>query len=161
MLNNNEVKTKYIMPNEAIFDLKPGQKAVPVYSNNEVNKNNAERGIQMIFNEGFRYNDLYETLKEQYDNMTQKEGIKTGLSKIDEETGGIHFGTTNAVCGFTGSGKSTLALNIAYNALTQGYNVCYISLELCANHVMYNLLSRHSITNKIQKKDNQSTLWVY
>lgn len=145
---NNEVK--FIMPNEAIFDLKSGQRVVQVCSNNKVNKNIEERGTQMIFNEGFKYNDLYETLKEQYDNMEQKEGIRIGIKKLDKDTGGFHFGTTNTIMGFTGSGKSTFALNIAYNALVQGYNVCYISLELSAKHVLYNLLSRHSIENKVQ-----------
>lgn len=40
--------------------------------------------------------------------------------------------------------KQLFGVNIAYNALMDGFNVCYISLEIPKSHIMYNLLSRHS-----------------
>lgn len=88
-------------------------------------------------NRGLNIIDFYNTKKD----LT---GISTGVKRIDEDTGGLQPGTLNTILGFTGSFKTTWALNMAYNAIKEGKNVCYLSLEVTTESIWYDLASRHS-----------------
>ena len=51
--------------------------------------------------------------------------------------------------GYVGSYKTTVGANIAYNnAKKLNYNICYVSLEVPKEELMFNLLSRHSFDSK-------------
>jgi hypothetical protein len=64
------------------------------------------------------------------DNPASSVGILTGFHAIDLKTQGIRKGDLWMVVGFTSDGKSTVSLNIAHNAVTRGYNVLFVSLEM-------------------------------
>lgn len=90
------------------------------------------------------YSNGIKEFPEQYRNKELALGFSTCVDTIDNETGGFHRGTLNTILGFAGSGKTTWAVNVAYNATFQGVNVAYISLEISKNHLICDLLSRHS-----------------
>ena len=92
----------------------------------------------------FEYSTGIQEFPEQYRNKDLALGFSTCVDTIDEETGGFHLGTLNTILGFAGSGKTTWAVNVGYNATFQGFNVAYISLEISKNHLICDLLSRHS-----------------
>ena len=79
-------------------------------------------------------------------------GISTGVEEIDNNISGLSPGTISTIMGYTGSYKTLFAVNIAYVAITQGKNVCYLSLEVPKDHLAYNLLSRHSNNTKFNKR---------
>lgn len=62
--------------------------------------------------------------------ITQVEGITTGLSSLDKITRKFCFGTTAVVTGVAGSGKSSLISQIVCQTLEQGYNAFVYSGEL-------------------------------
>ena len=77
--------------------------------------------------------------------------IKTGLPPIDNISNGIPLGAVIVVMGGTGSFKTMTTTNICYNAMIEGFNVCYISLEIPKYHMFSNLISRHSFSGKFSK----------
>lgn len=79
------------------------------------------------------------------DKGVDKTGIKTHTRKIDDTIGGLKPGQISTVAGYTSAGKSTFSLSLMHEAIKQGFNVCYLSLELPREHIMYNLMSRHSV----------------
>lgn len=99
-----------------------------------------------------KYRNIQDRILDVYEAKVDDSGIKTGISSIDKKIGGLQPSQITTIGGFTGAGKSILSVSIAYNAATQGYNVAYISLELSAEHLMYNLYSRHSYTANLSKK---------
>lgn len=104
------------------------------------------------------YRDLLPDLKEIYNKSSLQKGIKTGVQQIDEKTGGLQPGTFNCLAGFAGAGKTTAAVNIAYNAIKDGKNVCYITLEVPKIDMYYNFGSRHSFEKEFQKPISHSLL---
>lgn len=90
------------------------------------------------------YKEVFSDLQKVYSNEEVTKGIPTGVNCIDGITGGLQKGAVTTLLGFTGSMKTTWALNIAYNAIKEGKNVCYLSLEVSKLHIAYNLLSRTS-----------------
>lgn len=59
-----------------------------------------------------------------------KPGVKFGISKLDEWTGGMQPHEFVVVAGFSGLGKSTLLMQVAFNAWAAGKTPLYISLEM-------------------------------
>lgn len=98
------------------------------------------------------FENIKDKIVEIYESQVDNSGIKTGIGPIDEVIGGLHPGQVSIVAGFTGMGKSICSVSIMHSAMEQGYNVAYISLELSKTHLMYNLISRHSLDNKFSKK---------
>lgn len=100
------------------------------------------------------YNNIIDNIDEIYNRTIDKSGIRTDTKKIDDYIGGLKPGQLSTVAAFTGGGKSTFAVCLMHSAIKQGFNVCYLSLELSADHLLYNLISRHSvdIDEKFQKK---------
>ena len=96
--------------------------------------------------------DVMATLEETYDEQKVLGGISTGVEEIDSNISGLYPGTITTIMGYTGSYKTLFAVNISYVAITQGKNVCYLSLEVPKDHLAYNLLSRHSNNSKFTKK---------
>lgn len=90
------------------------------------------------------HSNIEDNILEIYKNKTKLEGIKTGVDLVDKDTGGLQQGSLTTILGFTGSFKTTWAINIAYNAIKQGKNVLYLSLEVIGEYIYYDLLSRHS-----------------
>lgn len=99
-----------------------------------------------------KYENILDKILDNYDRSVDNSGIKTGIGPIDEAIGGLKAGQVSVVSGFTGMGKSICSVSIMHSAMEQGYNVCYISLELSKDHLTYNLISRHSLCNKFSKK---------
>ena len=104
------------------------------------------------------YKNIFTEIKDIYDNAKLVSGIKTGIQPIDERTGGLQPGTFNCLAGFAGAGKTTAAVNICYNALKEGKNVVYITLEVPKVDMCYNFLSRHSFETKFKKPISHSDI---
>ena len=90
------------------------------------------------------HQDISKNIIDEYNKKVNTSGIKTNVARIDTDTGGLQPGTLSVILGFTGSFKTTFAVNIAYNAITEGKNVLYLSLEVTKENIYYDLLSRHS-----------------
>nr|DAW53580.1 MAG TPA: Helicase REPLICATION [Caudoviricetes sp.] len=99
-----------------------------------------------------KYENIIDRIEERYEMSVENSGIKTGIEQVDQVIGGLKAGQVSVVAGFTGMGKSICSVSIMHAAVEQGYNVCYISLELSADHLMYNMISRHSLETKFSKK---------
>lgn len=99
-----------------------------------------------------QYENIVDKIVDVYESKVDNSGIKTGIAPVDEAIGGLKAGQVSVVAGFTGMGKSICSVSIMHSAIEQGYNVCYISLELTKEHLMYNLISRHSLDPKFAKK---------
>lgn len=85
-----------------------------------------------------------ETLEERYNEASDNTIISTGIKRIDEYGATFMKGTINTVFGYTGSFKTMYCSNMAYQTIKQGLNVCYLSLEISATNMYYNMLSRYS-----------------
>lgn len=96
------------------------------------------------------HQNIEENILEIYKNKVKLEGIKTGVDLVDKDTGGLQQGSLTTILGFTGSFKTTWAINIAYNAIKQGKNVLYLSLEVIGEYIYYDLLSRHSTNSEFK-----------
>ena len=90
------------------------------------------------------FEDITKTITEKYKDKDLSLGFRTGVKEIDDQTGGLHLGSVNTIMGYAGSGKTTWGVNIAYNSIQEGYNILYLSLEVSKEHILYDLLSRHS-----------------
>lgn len=83
-------------------------------------------------------------LEDFYNEDMDRTKISTCIKVIDEKNTFFRKGTVNAVMGYTGSYKTLYCTNVAYGAIKNGLNVCYISLEISRNEMYYNFLSRYS-----------------
>lgn len=95
-------------------------------------------------------------LEEKYNEVTDNTIISTGLKSIDEYGATFMKGTINTVFGYTGSFKTMYCTNMAYQAMKKGLNVCYLSLEISATNMYYNMLSRYSQEDKFDMKIEHS-----
>lgn len=92
-----------------------------------------------------KYENIFDRIGDIYERSVDRSGIKTCTRKIDDYIGGLKEGQVSVIAGFTGHGKSTFCVGLAHSAMKQGYNVCYLSLELNSEHILYDLISRHSV----------------
>lgn len=115
-------------------------------------------GLTKVEETSESYVSIFENIEEIYNNASVEKGIPTGIVQIDEKTGGLQPGTFNCLAGFAGAGKTTAAVNIAYNAMKEGKNVCYITLEVPKVDMSYNFLSRYSFENKFSKPISHSII---
>ena len=100
-----------------------------------IRANQEEKGYISIDN---RYVELYES-------QQNEKGISFLCSELDKRTGGIYPGTICTIAGGPGCMKTTTAVNIAYQAVKDGKNVCYLTLEESPVQLFSKLLSRVSI----------------
>lgn len=98
------------------------------------------------------YQPIQERFKELYLAKTKQKGISFLCPPLDELTGGIQPGTICTIAGGPGSMKTTIAVNIAYQAVKDGKNVLYLSLEETTLQLFSKLLARVSVD--IQKPLN-------
>lgn len=73
--------------------------------------------------------------------------IFTGLSALDNITGGFTGGQVAVVAGRPAMGKSALGIDIATRVAQQGYSVAVFSLEMASEMIAKRLLCRESRTN--------------
>ena len=92
-----------------------------------------------------KYIPINESFIELYESYNIDGGISFLETELDRLTGGIYPGTLCSIVGGPGSMKTTYAINICYNALKSGKNVCYISLEETPMMLYAKLLSRVSV----------------
>lgn len=102
------------------------------------------------------YHPIQERFKELYLAKTKQKGISFLCSELDRLTGGIQPGTICTIAGGPGSMKTTTAVNIAYQAVKDGKNVLYLSLEETTMQLFSKLLARVSVD--IQKPLNTNDI---
>lgn len=80
-------------------------------------------------------------------------GLKSGMSSLDQLTGGFRPGEVTILAGRPGNGKSALAGNIAeYLGLHDGKSVLFLSLEMSKLELGERLLCAHSGVNSYKLK---------
>lgn len=85
-------------------------------------------------------NNIFEE-SERYIKMAQeKNGIRTGLSFLDESIGWLRSGTVTRVSGYSNIGKSRFMYRVMVNILKQGKSVHLFSLEVPKGVVLINLV---------------------
>ena len=83
-----------------------------------------------------------------------EDGVKSGIKKLDDLTGGWRKSELIFIAAPSGEGKSAVLLNFARNAWVQGTNVLFITLELSREEVieryssLIGSLSHQEIRNK-------------
>ena len=82
---------------------------------------------------------------ELYKNQAKETGISFLVPELDRLTGGIQKGTITTIVGGPGCMKTTLAVNICYNAIKEGKNVCYLTLEETPFQLYCKVMSRASV----------------
>lgn len=92
-----------------------------------------------------QYVPINDIFKEEYNSKKFDKGLSFLVPELDKLTGGIQSGTICTIAGGPGSMKTTYAVNICYNAIRQGMNVCYLSLEETPLQLYSKLLSRASV----------------
>ena len=75
------------------------------------------------------YKSVVDTFNVDYENYNLGKGISFLCPTIDKLTGGISEGELCTILGASGSMKTTYSSNIAFNAIKEGKNVLYLSLE--------------------------------
>ena len=92
---------------------------------------------------------VYDNFIKSYEKLYLEQKDETGLSflcpALDKITGGIQPGTIFTIAGGPGTMKTTYAVNLAYNAIQNGKNVVYFSLEETPLKLTSKLLSRVSV----------------
>lgn len=108
-----------------------------------------KRQLNVVSMYSFREKDSYipinDVFKEEYESKEFSKGVSFLVPELDKRTGGIQDGTICTIAGGPGSMKTTYAVNLCYNAIRQGKNVCYISLEESPFQLYCKLLSRASV----------------
>lgn len=91
----------------------------------------------------------YVPINDRYKDMWHKDVQFNGVSflcpELDKRTGGMMPGTVTVMLGGPGCMKTTTTVNICYNAIKEGKNVIYLSLEESPQQLYSKLLSRASI----------------
>lgn len=117
----------------------------------ESNKNNeilklVENALSISFDSNVGHN-YFNDSKTRFDLYHEKEDkIPTGIKSLDQITlGGFSRKSLNCVMAQSGSGKSQMLVSLACDAIRQGFNVLYISLEMAeiriAERIDANLLN--------------------
>lgn len=74
--------------------------------------------------------------------------ISSISDEVDAFSKGIRKGTITSIIGDSGNFKSLWAINIAYNAVSDGKNVMYLSINTDKEIVAKRLLTRHNCNDK-------------
>lgn len=93
--------------------------------------------------EGIRHNCVFSDLfDERLAVKVDEQYVSTGIEPFDMYlTGGLMKKTLTGIQAATGKGKTTMLLTIGCNILKQGYNVCFVNLEMNENEFNNNILS--------------------
>lgn len=122
------------------------------------------------------YKQATENLMVQLSNEVET-GIKTGLSKYDKFTGGLHLGDLVIIAAETSQGKTSLALTIFKNCALKGFKCAIFSLEMtkeqlvarltaqqtgiCSKSIMYNKLDNSDKNVVFTELENLKELPIY
>lgn len=90
------------------------------------------------------YESIVKNFKDLYTKQVEMKGLSFLCPELDKITGGIVPGTVCTILGATGSMKTTYASNIAFNAIKEGKNVLFLSLEESPMQLYSKWLSRAS-----------------
>jgi replicative DNA helicase len=75
-----------------------------------------------------------------------QEGIKFGITELDNVTGGLQRGDFALAAAYTSDGKTTLMVQLAWHAaVKQGKNVVFFTTETVQSVVRRKIVSRHSM----------------
>lgn len=73
-------------------------------------------------------------------------GVRFGVSRIDELTGGLQPGELDLVVAYSSEGKTSLCIQLAWHAaVRQGLNVYFATSETLRGQVRRKIVSRHSL----------------
>ena len=88
-------------------------------------------------------------------------GVPTGLSDIDQKTGGLQNSDLIIIAGRSAMGKTGLAMTIGLNAAKSGYPVGIFSLEMSETQLMARLIGGESgvSSNRMMSGDVKSHEW--
>jgi replicative DNA helicase len=97
-----------------------------------------------IRTEGDRILALYEAAEANHESGND-DSIKTGITCLDNATGGMQRGELVIIAAYTNEGKSQLTAQTAWSAcVEQGKNVFFATSETVRDTTMRRILSRHS-----------------
>lgn len=91
------------------------------------------------------YTSIAETYDQVYSQKVEMKGISFLCPALDELTGGMAPGTICTILGGSGSMKTTTTVNICYNAVKEGKNIAYLSLEETPLALFNKIMSRTSV----------------
>lgn len=91
------------------------------------------------------YQSIADTFAEEYKNKETTKGISFLCPELDKNTGGIQPGSICTILGGSGNMKTTYASNIIFNAMKEGSNILFLSMEETPFQLYQKLLSRASI----------------
>jgi len=87
--------------------------------------------------------EVFAELREFRNNPDAYKGMSTGYYQLDKLMGGIKPGEITILCGDTGSGKTNFSEQVAYNAISRGVKVLWISLEMPTVRVAEQFIEKH------------------
>ena len=127
------------------LDSKGGQKAFEVLDKKLYDlKLHTVENNALVLQDDRKVDDLIELLRDIRDNPDKHLGIGTGLTSLDQLTGGFHPGEYVLLIAKSGGGKSIGLLNWATFAQKSGYNVVYVTLEMSHIEIRLRKLSLES-----------------
>ena len=100
----------------------------------------------------YKNDEILENLEKIYNEKSDNTTISTCIDELDKLRARFRKGTVNAIMGYTGSYKTMYCVNVAYKAIQDGLNVCYVSLEISKKEMYYNFLSRYSNEATFEQK---------
>jgi replicative DNA helicase len=98
----------------------------------------------LVLQDDRQVDDLIDLLRDIRENPEKHLGIGTGLTTLDQLTGGFHPGEYVLLIAKSGGGKSIGLLNWATFAQKSGYNVVYVTLEMSHVEIRLRKLSLES-----------------
>jgi replicative DNA helicase len=140
------------------LETKGGQKAFDVLDKKLYDlKISTVSNSTLIVKDDREVDDLVELLNDIRENPDKHKGIYTGISSLDQLTGGFHPGEYVLLVAKSGGGKSIGLLNWATFAQKSGYNVVYFTLEMSHIEVRLRKLSLESNIPYLSLKTQQVT----
>lgn len=122
--------------------------------------NNQEviEAIEKVGTIDFNIDDVLSSLKNNYEESTDAGTISCCVPKISQLDADFRKGTINTVFAYSGHYKTLYCTNVAYNAIKNAVNTCYISLEISSANMYYNFLSRYSNESIFERKISHSKM---
>ncbi len=91
--------------------------------------------------------------------LGMSDGYKFGIPPLDDVIGGSHSGELVLVIGWTSDGKTSSMISLAHHvAITQGFNVVYVTAENLRDQVQDKLLCRHSLLPQFDLPDGLDSI---
>ena len=99
-----------------------------------------------------------EFFKSMTDKKENQKGVRFGIDPIDDKFRGVLPEDIVVIAGYAGSMKTTTASNLAYNMLSEGKNVLYISLEVSKEDMLYNFITRNTMNGSLQPTTREKVI---